>query len=55
VKVYGALSLNLEYDLRFNALSVPGRHSVDSALIFGLCYGFERTSPRGFLVDLDSK
>ncbi len=54
VKVYGGISLNLEYDLRFNSTPAPGKQSVDSALIFGFSYGFERTSPRSFLVDLDS-
>jgi putative salt-induced outer membrane protein YdiY len=55
VKVYGRIALNFEYDVRFNTTLAPGRHSVDTALIFGLSYGFERTSPRGFLVDLHSR
>ncbi|HMS82618.1 MAG TPA: DUF481 domain-containing protein [Nitrospira sp.] len=54
VKVYGAISLNLEYDLRFNSTPTPGKHTVDSALIFGVSYGFERMSPRSISVDRDS-
>lgn len=54
VKVYGAISLNLEYDLRFNSTPAPGKHTVDSALIFGVSYGFDRMSPRSFLIDQNS-
>ncbi len=54
VKVYGAISLNLEYDLRFNSTPTPGKHTTDSALIFGVSYGFEHMSPRSFLVDRES-
>jgi putative salt-induced outer membrane protein YdiY len=42
VKVYGDISFNFEYDIRFNSQPVEGRKSVDSTLIFGLSYGFER-------------
>lgn len=46
VKVYGGIALNFEYDMRFNTDPAPGRKTVDSALIFGLSYGFEHRSLR---------
>jgi putative salt-induced outer membrane protein YdiY len=42
VKVYGDLALNIEYDIRLNTKPAPGRKSVDSTIIFGISYEFER-------------
>lgn len=41
VSIYGPISLNLEYDVRFNSNPMPGRKTVDSSFIFGVSYGFE--------------
>lgn len=42
VKIIGDLSLNLEYDLRFNTEPAPGRKELDQAFIFGVAYEIER-------------
>lgn len=42
VNIYGDLSFNFEYDIRFNSNPVQGKKEVDSSIIFGLSYGFER-------------
>lgn len=55
VNVYGGLSLNLEYDVRFNATPAAGKHAVDTALIFGVSHGFERMWPRSVLSNLEER
>ncbi len=42
VKVYGDIALNFEYDIRFNTKPAPGRKTVDSTIVFGISYEFER-------------
>lgn len=42
VHVYDPISLYFEYNMRFNSNPVPGRKTVDSSLIFGVSYVFER-------------
>lgn len=42
VHVYDPISMYFEYNVRFNSNPVPGRKTVDSSLIFGVSYAFER-------------
>ena len=42
VHVYDPIALYFEYDVRFNSHPLPGRKTLDSSLIFGVSYAFER-------------
>ena len=37
-KVWGNLSVNVEYDIRYNSQPAAGRKELDTTFIFGLSY-----------------
>lgn len=42
VHVDDPIALYFEYEMRFNSTPLPGRKTVDSSLIVGVSYAFER-------------